>query len=291
MFISGFTIVRNAIKYDYPIVEAISSILPICDEVIVAVGNSDDDTLTLIQSIDSPKIKIIETVWDDSLREGGKVLAVETNKALAAVSKNADWCFYIQGDEVIHETYLPVVTQAMQYYLHDDRIQGLLFKYLHFWGSYRYVADSPSWYRREIRVIRNTGKIQSYKDAQGFRDLYDNKLTVKLIDAFVYHYGYVKPPEIQKEKLLGVAQFWYDKDALDTFQKRLAQFSYEEEIEALAEFKESQPAVMTNRLERYNWQFDFDTNRQNFKLKYRLKRWVEKLTGWRIGEYRNYKLG
>lgn len=291
MFISGFTIVRNAIKYDYPIVEAISSILPICDEVIVAVGNSDDDTLTLIQSIASPKIKIIETVWDDSLREGGKVLAVETNKALAAVSKNADWCFYIQGDEVIHEKYLPVVTQAMQQNLHDDRIQGLLFNYLHFWGSYRYVADSPSWYRREIRVIRNTGNIQSYKDAQGFRDFDDNKLTVKLIDAFICHYGYVKPPEIQKEKLLGVAQFWYDKDALDTFKKRLAQFSYEEEIEALAEFKESQPAVMTNRLERYNWQFDFDTTRQNFKLKYRLKRWVEKLTGWRIGEYRNYKLG
>jgi hypothetical protein len=30
---------------DYPIVEAIKSILPICDDFVVAVGNSDDDTL------------------------------------------------------------------------------------------------------------------------------------------------------------------------------------------------------------------------------------------------------
>ena len=114
MKISGFTFVRNAVKFDYPVVEAILSILPLCDEVIVAVGNSDDDTLGLIQSIDSPKIKIIETIWDDSLRKGGQVLAVETDKALAAVSPDADWCFYIQGDEVVHEQYLPIIKQAME---------------------------------------------------------------------------------------------------------------------------------------------------------------------------------
>ena len=169
MFVSGFTFVRNAIKFDYPIVEAIMSILPVCDEVIVAVGNSDDDTLGLIKSIDSPKIKIIETVWDDTLREGGKVLAVETNKALAAVSKDADWCFYIQGDEVVHEQYLPAIHQAMDDNLHDRKVEGFLFKYLHFYGSYQYVADAQRWYRQEIRIIRNQKKITSYRDAQGFR--------------------------------------------------------------------------------------------------------------------------
>ena len=194
MKISGFTFVRNAIKFDYPVVEAILSILPICDEIIVAVGNSDDDTLSLIRSINSPKIKIIETVWDDTLRKGGQVLAVETDKALAAVSPDADWCFYIQGDEVVHEQYLPIIKQAMEENLHQKKVEGLLFKYTHFYGSYQYVADSYKWYRREIRVIRNTGKIRSYKDAQGFRTIDNQKLIVKLIDAYVYHYGWVKPP-------------------------------------------------------------------------------------------------
>ena len=93
MFVSGFTIVRNAIRFDYPIVEAIKSILPLCDEVVVAVGKSEDETLQLIKSINDSKIKIIETIWDDSLREGGKVLAAETNKAYDTISEKADWCF------------------------------------------------------------------------------------------------------------------------------------------------------------------------------------------------------
>ncbi len=108
MKVSGFSFIRNAIQYDYPIVEAIQSILPLCDEFVIAVGRSEDQTLSLIQSIQSDKIRIIETVWDDSLREGGRVLAVETDKALAAIAPDSDWAFYIQGDEVVHEKYLPL---------------------------------------------------------------------------------------------------------------------------------------------------------------------------------------
>jgi hypothetical protein len=79
--VTGFTFIRNALIYDYPIREAILSVMPLCDEFVVAVGNSDDETLELIQQLDSPKIRILETVWDDSLRANGEVLAVETNKA------------------------------------------------------------------------------------------------------------------------------------------------------------------------------------------------------------------
>ena len=62
MFIAGFTIIKNAIINDYPIVEAINSILPIVDEMIVLAGDSEDDTLQLIQSIKSDKIKIHRSV-------------------------------------------------------------------------------------------------------------------------------------------------------------------------------------------------------------------------------------
>ena len=109
MKISGFTFVRNAIKYDYPVVESIISILPIVDEFVVSVGNSDDGTLELIQSINSPKIKIVHSVWDDSLRKGGTILAVETDKAFQHVSADSDWAFYLQADEVVHEKYLDII--------------------------------------------------------------------------------------------------------------------------------------------------------------------------------------
>jgi glycosyltransferase involved in cell wall biosynthesis len=290
MFVSGFTFVRNAVKFDYPVVEAILSILPLCDEMVVAVGNSDDDTLGLIRSIDSPKIKIIETIWDDSLRKGGQVLAVETDKALAAVSPEADWCFYIQGDEVVHEQYLPIIKQAMQDNLNQQKVEGLLFKYTHFYGSYKYVADSFKWYRREIRVFRNTGKVRSYRDAQGFRTIDNQKLKVKLIDAYVYHYGWVKPPEIQKEKMKSSINFWATDEEAAAVKKHYDEnFDYAG-IDSLSHFTGTHPQVMQARVERMNWMFDFDIKIKKLSFKNRFRMAVERLTGWRIGEYRNYRI-
>jgi glycosyltransferase involved in cell wall biosynthesis len=290
MKIAGFSFVRNAIKFDYPIVEAITSILPLCDEFVVMVGNSDDDTLGLIERIDSDKIKIVHSVWDDSLREGGRVLAVETDKALAAISPDVDWAFYIQGDEVMHEQYLPVVRQAMQNHLNNPAVEGLLFNYLHFYGSYDYVGDSRKWYRREIRVVRNTGQVVSYRDAQGFRKRDNKKLNVKLIDASIYHYGWVKPVETMRKKVGYFYRFWSTDAQMDAVREEAEEFAFENYGHTLARFTGTHPAVMRDRVTRQNWPFEFDTSRKSRSLKVRFLAVVEQLTGWRVGEYRNYKL-
>ena len=288
MKVSGFTIVRNAIKYDYPIVEAISSILPICDELIVAVGKSDDDTLNLIQSIASDKIKIIETIWDDSLREGGYVLAIETNKAFAAISPDSDWAFYIQGDEIVHEKYLPEIKEAMQKHKDNKLVEGLLFNYTHFYGSYDYVGDSKHWYRKEIRVIRNNKKISSYKDAQGFRKD-GQKLKVKEINAFIYHYGWVKPPKAQQAKQETFHKFWHDDTWMKENIPQVDQFDYSA-IDSLTHFTGLHPLVMQERIKKMNWKFSFDPTQKNISLKDMFLRLIEKKLGWRIGEYKNYKI-
>ena len=289
MKVSGFTFVKNAIKYDYPIVEAIQSILPLCDEVVVAVGNSEDGTLDLIKSIPSPKIKIIETIWDDSMREGGRVLAVETDKAFRAISPDADWAFYIQGDEVIHEKYLHEVKQAMTRYKDDFQVEGLLFHYVHFYGSYDYIGESYRWYRREIRVIRNNASIFSYKDAQGFRKKPNSKLRVKLIDAFIYHYGYVREPKAMQGKHRSFNKYWHDDHWVDKNIAAVEEFDYSN-IDALTVFKGTHPQVMKKRIDTMNWKFDYDLSKKRFKLKDRFKSFVERLTGWRPSEYRNYKI-
>ena len=175
MKVVGFSFIRNAVKFDYPIVEAIKSILPICDEFVLALGNSNDNTEQLIESINSNKIRILSTTWNDNLREGGRVLADETNKAFYNIPDDADWAFYIQGDEVIHEKYLPVIKESMEKWKDDKNVEGLLFNYTHFYGSYDYIGDSRRWYRKEIRIIRPSKEISSYKDAQGFR-INDRKL-------------------------------------------------------------------------------------------------------------------
>jgi glycosyltransferase involved in cell wall biosynthesis len=288
MKISGFTIVRNAIKYDYPIVEAITSILPLCDEVVVAVGNSEDETLQLIQSIESDKIKIIETVWDDSLREGGRVLAAETNKAFHAISSDSDWAFYIQGDEVIHEKYYPFIRKAMEDWKDNVKVEGLVFNYNHFYGSYDFTGDSRKWYRREVRVIRNDQAIYSFRDAQGFQKK-NRPLKVKAANAFVNHYGWVKHPKYQQAKQESFNKLWHDDDWVDKNVEKVDEFDYAN-VDSLKRYEGSHPKVMQKRIEKMNWEFSFDPTKKKLSTKNRLLHFIEKLTGWRIGEYRNFRM-
>lgn len=289
MKVAGFSFIRNANKYDYPIVEAIESILPICEEFVIAIGNSDDATLELIQSIKSDKIRIVETIWDDSLHEGGRVLAVETDKAKSFISKDVDWCFYIQGDECVHEKYLDTIKLEMQKYLDDKNVEGLLFDYKHFYGSYDYFAHSRNWYRKEIRVIKNLANISSYKDAQGFR-IEGRKLKVKPIKAEIYHYGWVKPPEGYLLKVKDFNKLWHSDEALkENKEFNIESFDFHN-AGKLFHFNDSHPAVMQNRIHNKNWKFAFDPTqiKNKQKLKHSVLDFIEKITKYRFFEYKNY---
>ncbi|MEN9523312.1 MAG: hypothetical protein RL065_1689 [Bacteroidota bacterium] len=295
MKISGFTLIRNGIKYDYPFVESIKSLLPLVDELVIAVGKSEDDTLQKVLSINDSKIKIVETIWDENLREGGKVLAAETDKAKAAVSPDSDWLIYLQTDELIHEKYYPIIKAAMHKYKDDKNVDGLLFHYHHFFGSYQYIADGIKWYNKEIRIVRNDKSIYSYKDAQGFRKGNDEKLKVKLIDAFIYHYGWVKNPINMFKKHTDMGKWWRNdeeqkKYATESEQKNKGTAFDFNQIDSLALFTETHPEVMKNRIESANWEVEVDVSEKHFtSFKQKLFYWMQKKLGWRPGEYKNYK--
>ena len=108
--ISGFTIVRNAVKLDFPVLESIRSLLPVCEELVVNVGKSDDDTLELIRSIGDPRIRIVEAEWDWS----DKILALgrETRRAMEAC--RFPWGIYIQADEVLGEGSAEILRRTVQ---------------------------------------------------------------------------------------------------------------------------------------------------------------------------------
>lgn len=290
MKVTGFTFIRNAISNDYPVAEAIRSVLPICDDFVVALGNSTDETAELIKSISPDKIKIINTVWDDSLKEGGRVFAEETNKAIRAISADTDWMVYIQGDECIHEKYLDIIKQEMKDNLEAPQIEGLLLKYVHFYGSYDYYAESRRWYRREIRVLKNLPGIHSYRDAQGFR-INDRKLKVKLIEAYIYHYGWVKTPKALQGKVRNFNQFYQTQDWVE--QNFPVQEAFDmRNADRLVKFEGSHPKVIQDRITATNWTFDEDLTKKTPKmnLKRRILQKIEDLTGIRMFEYRNYKI-
>ncbi|HUH34112.1 MAG TPA: hypothetical protein VLZ28_09160 [Daejeonella sp.] len=290
MKVSGFTFIRNAVKNDYSIVEAIQSVLPLCDEFVVAVGDSEDETLQLIEGINSSKIQIIQTVWDTSVRDGGKTFAVETDKAYSAISPDTDWAFYIQGDECIHEKYLPVIKKAMEENLDKPEVEGLLLKYLHFYGSYDFTASSRRWYRNEIRILKYHPAVHSYRDAQGFRKD-GRKIKVKPVDAYVYHYGWVKPPAGLGNKMQSFNKFYHDDNWIATNYPKSTEFDYGN-ADRLLHFSGSHPAVMQSRIRSNNWKFDLDPTqlKKKMSLRRRLLQKLEDITGWRLGEYKNYKI-
>lgn len=288
MKVTGFSFIKNAVKYNYPIAEALRSILPICDEIIVAVGDSNDGTRELVASID-PKIKIIDTVWDDSIREGGRILAVETDKAFRAIDDSADWCVYIQGDEVLHEDGYEAVRAAMHRWKDHKEVDGLLFNYRHFFGSYDYIGSESRWYRHEIRVIRNDKSIHAYRDAQGFRKGDNQKLNVKPVDAWIHHYGWVQEPKVIKAKCIAKDKIMFNKEG-DEENIVVAEDYPFTLVNALEKFKGTHPAVMKERVEKMYWTFRYDESRNRLRLKDHFKNLIEKITGRRPFDYKNYKV-
>ncbi|GIK59655.1 MAG: glycosyltransferase family 2 protein [Ignavibacteriota bacterium] len=258
MKVSGFTIIRNGIKYFYPFREAILSILPLCDELIVNVGDSEDKTFEAVKSIDSNKIKIISRTWDMTLREGGKLLSVETNAALTECS--GDWGVYIQADEILHEKYLDTVMIAMKKYFSNDNVEGLRFRYKHFYGSYDYVQDNyRNWYFKESRVIKLNKDIVSWGDATNFKHKVGSSINSVDIDAEIYHYGWVRPPDTMMMKRKDFHKLYHTDEEIN--QSPLTSLKFDD-LGNLIKFKGTHPEVMKTRIEMTNWEFDAKLDQQ-----------------------------
>lgn len=276
------------------------SILPVVDEYIIALGESDDDDNTedLIRSLKSDKIKIYNRTWDKKLYIRGEMFRNETDFALS--NCKGDWCFYLQADEVIHEKYLEDIGSSCKKYLANKRIEGFLFNYRHFWGDFNHYVNTHGWYKNEIRIIRNGIGVGSYKDAQSFRIL-GRKLRVHKLSAFVYHYGWVRPPKVMqsKKKEQDTMHRGFTK-ADSIYGKRALVFDYGP-LGRLPIFKDFHPKTMQDWISKFDWANELNygkilnVNRsliKHEKLKYRLMSWFEKniFMGNQIWAWKNWNI-
>lgn len=207
--ISGFTFIRNGVMLGFPFEASIRSLLPLVDEFVIAVGASTDNTLERIQSISDPKIKIIQTTWNERMAERGFVYAQQ--KMIAQYACTGDWAFYLEGDEALHENELESIRNSVNHHHSNPQIEALVFDYLHFYGAPQWLAISPAWYRRECRLIRNT--IRSYAPDGQFWVVMDRHRqgrlpNAALANAHIYHYGHVRRLHYMQSKLDQVSKFW-----------------------------------------------------------------------------------
>ena len=283
--VSGFTIVRNAIKLDFPLEASIRSILPLCDEVVVNVGKSEDETLDLVRSIGDPKIRIIETHWDMSRRN--TVLGLETHRAMRACTH--PWGIYIQADEVLHERGATELAAAIQQANDDSRIEGLLVRYLHFYAGFDTVATHRRWYRREVRAVRLAPEldIRPYQGAQGFRvGAEHRKIRARLTGAEMFHYGWARPAQALREKRdLGRTMYpWRDADV------NLPLLAW---MPGLKRFQGMHPEVARDWIEARQLDPERIIGPRKFRgrfIRYYISTAIEQLTGIRVFEFRNYEI-
>ena len=265
MKISGFTFTRNVSKLYYPIKESILSILPICDEFVIALGKGDEDdnTRELVESINSPKIKIIETEWDTEAYPNGMENAHQTD--IAKKHCSGDWLFYVQADEVVHEKYLPIIKTRCEELLNNEKVEGLLFDYVHFYGDYEHYINFHGWYPHEIRIVRNKKDIHSFESAQSFRRIpnFDgksyrkkegtHKLKVAKVDAEIFHYGWVRPPSYMQKKKKALDSIHKGEARADEIYKaQEAEFDYGP-LKHLPKFKGTHPKVMEDKMKDFTW--------------------------------------
>jgi hypothetical protein len=284
MKISGFTMVRNAEKYYFPIKESILSILPICDEFIIALGDNEvgDHTRELIESINSPKIKIYDRVWSPEDFVESRILAKETNFALSKCT--GDWCFYLQADELVHENDLEIIKKECEKHLNNTKIEGLLFNYNHFFGDYEHYLPVHGWYKNEIRIVRNRIGVVSIKDAQSFRKENGQKLTVAPIEPYIYHYGWVRPPYLMQSKKKEHDSIHHGiENTTKKYQKSPNDFDYGS-LGSIPVFKGSHPLLMKDFIANIFWEEALNYTKKahlrrplmkHEKTRYKIITWLE----------------
>lgn len=286
--ISGAVIVRNGVQLGYPFVESIKSVLPLCAEVLVGVGDSEDDTREKVEEINSPKIKIIDSKWDMGMRSGGQVLSQETNKILKQCG--GDWIFYIQADEVASEKDFEKIESAIAYANDKNEIEGLVFDYLHFYGSYFTVQTGRNWYRREVRIIRNGKGISSYGDAQGFRKD-GKKIRAILSGAKIYHYGWARPLQVMMEKIKSFHQFWHNDEWIKENCSSKNLQDYFCDLGNLVEFMGGHPKVMEGLINHESEGFIKECRAQ-YLIKRSIKQSIsDYLRKFSIGQNKNFRGG
>ena len=297
MKLAGFTYVRNGFDYGVPFLESIQSVLPICETFVVAVGDSTDGTREAIEQLNSPKIKIIDTIWDMNLREGGKVFAQQANIALDQVQ--ADWCLHIQSDEVFHENDLDKIVAAIDTYNEDKRVEGFILPFIHFWGGYDHIRNTRRVHNFEIRLFRNHIGVRSYRDSQGFRkyqsfEAYENgtekgeKLKVKKIDATVYHYTGIRSPDAYAKKVAMFQSYYNTAEGLD---KMMASHDFQmHSVDRTIPFTGSHPAIMHAKVAAQNWEYSYKKELSVWHKKDKWLQPIEDFFGFKLGEYKNYHL-
>jgi len=284
MKVSAFTFIKNGQLLGYPFIQSIKSILPIVDEFIINVGLGDDKTLDEVKKIYDPKIRIIQSHWNDNMKDRGFVYGQQ--KMIAQYNCTGDWAFYIEGDEIYHENDLDKIYISMKENLNNSEVEALVFDFYHFYGNGNSYLDSPGWYRTEARIIKNS--LRSYAPDGLFWLVLDSNKNgrypkAKHTGVNCFHYGWVRSEHQMNLKSEKVQKYWGGNA------KKIDYSKMDQTI--ISEFKGTHPQIIQDWLPNDIELFKTDPSYKLTKKqkKHRVMIFFEKLLGLELSK-KHFKL-
>jgi glycosyltransferase involved in cell wall biosynthesis len=284
MKVSAFTFIKNGQILGYPFLQSIQSILSIVDEFVINVGQSEDNTLNIIRSLQDKKIRIIESKWNNNMRNSGYVYGQQ--KMIAQYNCIGDWAFYIEADEVYHEKDLKQIKSCMKTHLNDSNVEALVFDFNHFYGNANSILNSPGWYRSEARIIKSS--VRAYAPDGLFWVVLDSNKKgrypkAKHTGVTCYHYGWVRSEAQMNLKTKKVQKYW-GKDPQEIDYSQIDQT-------IIKKFKGTHPKVVQDWLPKASGLYKADPNYQlsNKQKKHRFMIQLENLFGLELSK-KHYKL-
>lgn len=209
---------------DYPLDAALSSALSVCDEAVIVVGPSQDDTARWVSELaDTHRGRVtvagMEFVYDRGWQERWW--------NYASAQTDADWLMFHDADELVHEQDAPAIRRAMA----DPDNVLIRFDFIHFYGTARYQkAIYPPW--RNARIGRRshgyrmvnwcTDETPTYPACQmvmgdGGIEAHSQYQGPGIVDAPgpIYHYGACRDARAMTISTLKHVAWYKDGDGLE----------------------------------------------------------------------------
>lgn len=249
--LSAFSYLKNGVVFDYPFIESLLSIAPICDQIIVCYASeSTDGSREALEALQAklPQLELYPSkVWQTPGLSQGEVIRLAAEEAEAYC--DGDWLLHLQADEVyLNAEVLSIKNYLDQYHCLD--IDGFFFQVLHFYADYDMVIGpqgaKAGWYQETMRLSR-AGKAKHIQDAwtQLLKEPQSKALRVPIR---IFHYGHVREKEAMRLKASYMERLYHD--LADDYEVCAAQaFEYNAVPKELIEpFDAEHPETMLKRI-------------------------------------------
>lgn len=209
--ISGYTIARNVVKFKYPIRECLTTLRPICEDVVLAYDpytddGTDDVVRKLAQDLD---LTLFESRWNMDNIDKGLELGVQTDIAMQQCRN--DWRLYLQLDEAFHEDDVDAITELPS---RAETVQafGIDFQRVYFYGNLHTIRKDWT-----AIITRLTYKdTHTYSQGDGMSCVPSERRWSRHMpsELWMYHYSRLGDPELISKRVRNMDTFYHQDEDL-----------------------------------------------------------------------------